>query len=907
MLVTHSSDKIQSAKSLIERLFYHAEINPAHDAVVTPSLKLSYAQLIQLVQVQVKKLYEAGISSQSVVGIKCENDTQHLVLCLATTYIGTASCTIPSHESEQIHNAIISCCGVTDVIDEGIAVDLVTSDRDIESIPTQLPTARLLFSTSGTTGDPKIVVHHDIDLVAQAHRHISSSDERFACLASMEHNFAKRHRLYCVAVGATNAFLDTDSDSLVAQCQYLNVNVMHVSAFQAQDLLATTNIGELSHIRLKLGGSHVHVSLRQQLRDGITKNLQAGYGTTETGAIAFTDPNHLDDVESVGQPLPGINIRIVSQDGKTLDQGKQGDIAVHCNGMFREYLGKPDLTADRVKDGWFYTGDIGYLDEQQRIHLCGRSDDMFVFNSMNIYPQEIESQICQFPSITDAAVLPKSSSIHGHIPVALVVFEKNTKPDLPALKKFMKSEIGIRMPRQLIIVDEIPRNTSGKISRREVMNLSESSTNIREAIIQALGEHATDHLKPSLISSLIKGDTDIKLRKFKMDSLSRMEFLIELEMSYNVVITPQEFSQFRYFGNLVARVLSRQSEGEPEQVFSPKIFQESGDVSITNSKSYVVVFFQRIFSFCHTVTQLNKALSTLENRLTPTQIEELNEWNSVCQLIPSCAAQKYHTALRNWLKKIKDMMMGSGKVKPESFVSHRVSPHVRFFTGSGSIANKSLLICFSEAGSRNLGIPNAVFLQYMDSLRYDLLIISEPLNEKYRLGVPHIGSNITEVIEWIAKLDFIKNYSRIRTLGCSAGGYPAIIAGYYLGAELAVSVGGRFYRKSHTIKSFERIFATWRATQKRNCSCVLMSYAKEELRDHFYAKIISKLSSGKLMAVEFADGKVEHLFVRQLLERGELTQYLTRTIFADMNDEIIAGHRANVILSYPEDKIRPNG
>ncbi len=201
-------------------------------------------------------------------------------------------------------------------------------------------------------------------------------------------------------------------------------------------------------------------------------------------------------------------------------------------------------------------------------------------------------------------------------------------------------------------------------------------------------------------------------------------------------------------------------------------------------------------------------------------------------------------------------------------------------------------------------MPNAVLLQHTDSVRYDLLIIAEPLNEKYRNGVPHLGTNVTEMIEWIAKQGFIKNYSRIRTLGCSAGGYPAIIAGYYLGAEMAVSVGGRFHTKSHTIKSLERVLKTLLAIHKRDCSRVLMSYAIEEYRDRHYAKIIAMLSGGSLVAVEFANGNIEHLFVRQLVERGELAAYLARTIFAKMDDELIATKRAKVIISFPADKIR---
>lgn len=90
-------------------------------------------------------------------------------------------------------------------------------------------------------------------------------------------------------------------------------------------------------------------------------------------------------------------------------------------------------------------------------------------------------------------------------------------------------------------------------------------------------------------------------------------------------------------------------------------------------------------------------------------------------------------------------------------------------------------------------VTNAVLLQHTDSARYDLLIIAELLNEGYRPGVPSLGKNVTEVCKWIARLDLINNYRKIRTLGCSAGGYAAVIVGYLVDAEMAACVGGRFH------------------------------------------------------------------------------------------------------------------
>jgi len=889
---------------LIERLLHYAETDPARDAVVTASFTLSYAELVQRVLAQVQGLEYAGISSDSVVGIRCPDDTQHLLLCLATLHVGATSFTVPSYESQQAQDSAIDRCGATHVIN-GNSVDQLPSDHSAESTP--FNEARLLFPTSGTTGKPKLVIHHDSDLVAQAHRHIASKQERFACLASMEHNFAKRHRLYCVAAGASNVFLDAKQESLVDQCRSLDVNVLHVTAFQAQELLAAPSINKLSHIRLKLGGSHVPLNLRQQLREQITSKLQAGYGTTETGAIAFTDPNDADAAESVGRPLAGIEVRAVGADREALISGERGELAIRCDGMFRGYLGISEPATDRLEDGWFYTGDIGYLDSEQRIHLCGRLDDMFMFNSLNIYPQDIESWICQFPGVSEALVLPKASAVHGNIPVAFVVFDKDVKPDLRGLKAFVQKQVGIRSPRQFESVEILPRNASGKISRQEASALPEKSDQIRSAIVAALSADAIKHLKPSVVAAFENGDIDITLRDAGLDSFARMELLVMLEVDYGVIITPEEFGQFTSLGDFSSWVLSPpQKDALKPPPSSPEI-HKAPTARRTDAQTYTLRFFQKVYHYCHTVAQLNKALTTLEHRLTPLEITFLREQFLNGQLIPSDVAEKFQTALSAWFQKMDRLLLDSGKKQPEPYVSHRITPTASHFVGPGPPAEKTLLVCFSNKGSRHLMMPNAVLMQHTDSARYDLLVIAEPLIEGYRLGVPQLGRNLDEVIEWIRNLELINDYKAIRTFGCSAGAFMAVIAGYRLGAELAVSVAGRFHPERYPHRIVGRIFTTWRTVRKAHCPRVVMSYPadKDKTRDHLYARIIGKLTGGSLFGLEFNDEFVGHRILERLVERGELALYLANTIFAELDDEPKTTERANVIFSLPAGQFRP--
>lgn len=465
---------------LIGTLHDHARNHPGRWAVVSPRVRLTYDGLARRVAAQASVLERRGLGSP--VGIHCADEVRHLQLCLALTRIGLASFTLPSHESPEQRTALLAATGAAAVVEEGDAIDPADSDPadsnpvDFEAgtepdlaQPETAGGAPLLFTTSGTTGEAKIVVHSDANLVAQAPRHVSPG-ERFACLGSIEHNFAKRHRLYCVAVGATNVFVDRRLGPPLEQCRALEIDTLHLTAYQAQELLAQASPGEWRGTRIKLGGSHVPVALRQQLRAEVTDTLQCGYGTTETGAICFTDAGDARVDESVGRALPGMEIRIL---GAEEGASTRGEVAIRCAGMFSGYLGRPDRTAARLVDGWFHTGDLGYLDDERRLHLCGRADDMFVFNSLNIYPQDVEAQICAHPGVADAAVLPRHSAVHGDVPVALVVFSPTAEGDVASLKKALRAELGLRSPRQITVVDRIPRNGAGKILRREARALLE--------------------------------------------------------------------------------------------------------------------------------------------------------------------------------------------------------------------------------------------------------------------------------------------------------------------------------------------------------------------------------------------------------------------------------------------------
>ncbi len=420
--------------SLADRLLHHANVAPDRVAIADSNRSLTYAELAERVTAQAARWADAGLAAAPqgaavVVGLEHHSDAVHLIQTLALARLEVTSCTLASHESPDQQRMLLRRAGVAWVVAADGALQSISPDplAGADPVLCAVPGAKLLFATSGTTGEPKIVCQSDAGLVAQAHRHVGPS-ERFACLASMEHNFSRRHRLYCVAEGATNVFLGGAPETLVEESRSLDLTTLHLSAFQAREVLGIPGVRALGGLRLKLGGSHVPAPLRDALRQQVTSNLQCGYGTTETGAIAFTDPLDTGSAESVGRVLPGIEIRV--GDAAQASTGL-GAVAIRCEGMFLGYLGQPELTAQRLVAGWFHTGDVGRLDDGLRLHLDGRSDDMFVFNSMNIHPQDIEAHILEHPAVRDAVVLPQHSPVHGDVPVALVVADGSSPHESP--------------------------------------------------------------------------------------------------------------------------------------------------------------------------------------------------------------------------------------------------------------------------------------------------------------------------------------------------------------------------------------------------------------------------------------------------------------------------------------------
>lgn len=173
---------------------------------------------------------------------------------------------------------------------------------------------------------------------------------------------------------------------------------------------------------------------------------------------------------SIGKALPDVEIKIVDEDGKSVGTGETGEILARGPRIMTGYWRNEEKTAQTLTaDGWLKTGDMGWMDEDGYIYLSGRGDDMIIRGGENISPEEVEQVLFSHPKIDDAAVIGVTDPEWGQKPVAVVVLKSEEVATSEEIMEFCRSKLaGFKRPRSVVFVDELPRNSLGKVLKKEL-------------------------------------------------------------------------------------------------------------------------------------------------------------------------------------------------------------------------------------------------------------------------------------------------------------------------------------------------------------------------------------------------------------------------------------------------------
>ena len=225
---------------------------------------------------------------------------------------------------------------------------------------------------------------------------------------------------------------------------------------------------ECRHMRLFISGS---APLTEQTFAEFERRtghrILERYGMTETGMITSNPLDGERVAGTVGYALPGIEVRVAGESGELLPAGEVGLVELKGPNVFIGYWQMQEKTAQEFRDdGFFITGDLGTLDKDERLTLVGRSKDLIISGGLNIYPKEIESVIDELPGVVESAVIGIPHPDFGESVIAIVVAGKDRAASEASIVEATALRLaGFKQPRRVILVDELPRNTMGKVQK----------------------------------------------------------------------------------------------------------------------------------------------------------------------------------------------------------------------------------------------------------------------------------------------------------------------------------------------------------------------------------------------------------------------------------------------------------
>lgn len=343
----------------------------------------------------------------------------------------------------------------------------------------------LMYFTSGTTGEPKMVAHdftYPLGHIATGcFWHNLHEDSLHLTIADTGWGKAVWGKLYGQMIAGANVFVYdhekfTPADILQKIHEYRITSLCApptIYRFLIREDLSKFDLSSLEYCTT--AGEALNYSVYETT--GI--RLMEGFGQTETALTLATFPWMDPKPGSMGVPNPQYDIDLLTPDGRSAEDGEQGQIVVRTDkgkplGLFKEYYRDPELTHEAWHDGVYYTGDVAWRDEDGYYWFVGRADDVIKSSGYRIGPFEVESALMTHPAVVECAITGVPDEIRGQVVKATIVLSKEYKPKAgPELVKELQDHVKrvtapYKYPRVIEFVDELPKTISGKIRRVEI-------------------------------------------------------------------------------------------------------------------------------------------------------------------------------------------------------------------------------------------------------------------------------------------------------------------------------------------------------------------------------------------------------------------------------------------------------
>ncbi|MCE9596942.1 MAG: long-chain fatty acid--CoA ligase [Spirochaetia bacterium] len=340
-----------------------------------------------------------------------------------------------------------------------------------------------IMYTGGTTGVSKGVMLSHKALVANMTQAKAwgqvTSEDRALCALPFFHGFG-------LSIGLNTTF--TSGGCMILMPRWdVRVAIRHIAkdritlfAGVPTMYVAMTHHADFAKLKSAhlrgcfVGAAPVPENLKQTFQSKTGGTLIEGYGLTEAVTAKSANP-YLGQkkLKSIGIPWPDTQFRIVDEKGESVSAGIQGEIIIRSPDVMMGYWQNESATSEVLRDGWLYTGDIGWMDEQGYFYIVDRKKDLIISGGYNVYPTEIEEVLYSHPAVLEACVIGVPDEKMGELPVAYVVLKENQKTTQEELIGFLRQHlIQYKVPRHFEFRGSLPKSPIGKILRKELKNAS---------------------------------------------------------------------------------------------------------------------------------------------------------------------------------------------------------------------------------------------------------------------------------------------------------------------------------------------------------------------------------------------------------------------------------------------------
>lgn len=631
-------------------------------------------------------------------------------------------------------------------------------------------------------------------------------------------------------------------------------------------------------------------SLKKRVESSFGVPVIQTFGMTEAGPLITSTrlPPAINKPKSVGFTC-GPEVRILGSKGETLPPNEIGEIAIRGANVFSGYENDTGANQLSFRDGWFLTGDIGFLDAEGELFLTGRFKQLINRGGEKVNPQEIDDALLTHPAVVEAAAFPVKHRTLGEDAVAAVVLR--TPVEARELRDFLLSRLAsFKVPRRIEIRTELPRNGIGKIDRLALAEASE------RALLEnrSFAPPRTD--LESFLARLWAAELDLEqvgihddFAALGGDSLSSLRLLVAAEKALGIAIPDAVTASSSTVAQMAEQVgrLHRRSQGTetmgresgPDRLaeVDAKQFFRSLRAGSAGELDNLDDAYRRLQT-CDTVREMNILGDAITVYTTPDELTGLldrtrDQYFGRSEFrvsrVPMILLLKL--ARWRWRRKLERNLGRSewrGKWERSS-----VTPDA-FLYGNPTVPTqeKILIIAFGGNAMR-LMMPTYGILCNLDPARCELLLLKDPHKSHYSRGIEGVGDNLDEISLHLQ--DFVEKhrYRRAAAFGTSSGGIPALYVGVKCQWNRVVAVGAdRPDSPRHSITPM--ILEESAASFLPEKTAIRFCFSAGNKRDREAAVRLSRIFPGSTMVAQ--KGYRTHNLLWELYQADELGGFLTQ-------------------------------